>query len=167
MKNSRFQGYMNFFLLEDLVDADNSIRFWLPFYGFAEANPLPATETEYRAYMKNVTEFVMARNTRISVEKSSKILSNSGFAAAAAAFTWTFAKTMPQCPHEYIVRGKTADENTYFSMFRTIEARGEWGAWNKEPRQYLHPGDGYYYWKMTDIMSESVIINRAKSEEVL
>jgi hypothetical protein len=91
-----------------------------------------------------------------------KTLTDSDFVAAAAAFTWTFAKTMPWCPHEYIVRGKTADDDTYFAMFRAIEARGEWGTWNSTPRQYLHPGDGYYYWKMTDDMRESIIINRAK-----
>lgn len=30
---------------------------------------------------------------------------------------WTFAKTMPECPHWYLVRGKTVDEDTYFAMF--------------------------------------------------
>jgi hypothetical protein len=84
------------------------------------------------------------------------------FIAAAASFTWTYAKTMPQDPHEYIVRGKSADEDTYCAMFRTIEERGEWRSWNKEQYQYFHPGDGYYYWKMTNDIAESVIINRAK-----
>ena len=90
-----------------------------------------------------------------------RILTNDEFASTAQSFTWTFAKTMPQCPHEYIVRGKTADDETYFVMFRTIEAHGEWRKWNDTLRQYLHPGDGYYYWKMTDDMQESIIINRA------
>jgi hypothetical protein len=92
------------------------------------------------------------------------ILTNNEFASAAQSFTWTYAKTMPQCPHEYIVRGKTADDATYFAMFRTIEVHGVWGKWNDMPRQYLHPGDSYYYWKMTDDISESIIINRAKEE---
>jgi hypothetical protein len=110
-------------------------------------------------------EGMMAHNMRIVKNETNKILNDAEFIAVAAAFAWTFAKTMPQCPHEYIVRGKTADENTYISMFRTIEMRGEWGAWNNTPRQYLHPGDGYYYWKMTDDMWESIIINRAKENE--
>jgi hypothetical protein len=93
-----------------------------------------------------------------------QILTDDEFVMAAQSFTWTFAKTMPQCPHEYIVRGKTADDETYFAMFRAIEARGVWREWNKVPRQYLHPRDGYYYWKMTDDMPESIIINRAKEE---
>jgi uncharacterized protein YjlB len=89
-------------------------------------------------------------------------LANPEFITAAASLTWTYAKTMPQNPHEYIVRGKTADEDTYCAMFRTIEERGEWGSWNDEKYQYFHPGDGYYYWKMTDNIAESVIINRAR-----
>ena len=94
----------------------------------------------------------------------SEVLSNIEFVSASQSFIWTFAKTMPQCPHEYIVRGKTADDTTYFAMFRTIEAHGVWDKWSDTPRQYLHPGDGYYYWKMTDDMCESIIINRAKEE---
>jgi hypothetical protein len=89
-------------------------------------------------------------------------LTNPEFITAAASFTWTYAKTMPQNPHEYIVRGKTADDETYYAMFRTIEDRGEWRSWNNEQYQYFHPGDGHYYWKMTNDIVESVIINRAK-----
>ena len=95
------------------------------------------------------------------------LLSNDKFISAAYSFTWTFAKTMPQCPHEYIVRGKTADDDTYFAMFRAIEERGVWREWNGTPQQYLHPGDGYYYWKMTNDINESTIINRAKEKEML
>ena len=91
-----------------------------------------------------------------------KVLNNDEFIIAAQSFTWTYAKTMPECPHEYIVRGKTADDETYFLMFNAIEERGEWREWYGTPRQYLHPGDGYYYWKMTDEIEESIIINRAK-----
>ena len=89
-------------------------------------------------------------------------LTDDEFVSVAAAFTWTYAKTMPQYPHEYIVRGKTADDETYIAMFRSIEARGEWRTWiDGLNRQYIHPGDGYYYWKMTDCIEESIIINRA------
>ena len=65
----------------------------------------------------------------------SQVFTYKEFSTAASSFTWTYAKTMPQCPHEYIVRGKTADDDTYFAMFRTIEARGEGGTWNNTPRQ--------------------------------
>jgi len=92
----------------------------------------------------------------------SNVLTDAEFISASQSFAWTFAKTMPQCPHWYIVRGKTADNETYFAMFRAIEERGVWGKWNGNPQQYLHPGDGFYYWKMTDEIAESIIINRAK-----
>jgi len=92
------------------------------------------------------------------------ILTNKEFVVAAQSFEWTFAKTMPECPHWYIVRGKTADDETYFAMFRAIEERGELREWYDSGYQYLHPGDGYKYWKMTDEMSESIILNRAREE---
>ena len=91
-------------------------------------------------------------------------MNNDEFVVAAMSLSWTFAKTMPECPHEYIVRGKTADEETYFAMYRAIEAHGEWREWYDNKYQYYHPGDKYYYWKMTDNIEESIIINRASEE---
>jgi hypothetical protein len=58
------------------------------------------------------------------------------------------------------------DPATLSAMFCTIEAHGAWGIWNNTQRQYFHPGDGYYYWKMTDAISESIIINRAKETKL-
>lgn len=56
---------------------------------------------------------------------------------------WTFAKTMPQCPHEYIVRGKcplTEEEFLYFvDMQRRFGIHQRWGNYNFP---YLHI-DGY------------------------
>ena len=92
-------------------------------------------------------------------------MENNDFAKAAASLTWTFAKTMPQCPHEYIVKGKTADVEVYEMMFDTIGEHGGWGEWKGTPQQYYRPGDGYYYWRMTDDVNESVIINRAKETD--
>ena len=91
-----------------------------------------------------------------------KSFTDSDFIEVAQSFTWTFAKTMPQDPHWYIVRGKTADDDTYFAMYCSIKDRGVWRSWKGTPQQYLLPGDGFYYWKMTDIIEESIIINRAK-----
>jgi len=89
------------------------------------------------------------------------ILSSIEFIVAAQSLKWTFAKTMPECPHQYIVRGKTADDEVYSAMFRTIDTNGEWGEWGASKYKYYHPGDGYYYWKMTDDIDESVIVNRS------
>ena len=60
-----FQGYVEFFILQDLV-AENysSIKFYLPFNSF-DYPPLPNNVYEYRSYKKNVTDFVSARNQRI------------------------------------------------------------------------------------------------------
>ena len=60
-----FQGYVDFFLLQDLVLKDYSeIKFWLPFNNFHNT-PLPTSVDEYIFYSKNVTNFVIARNQRI------------------------------------------------------------------------------------------------------
>ena len=60
-----FQGYVDFFLLQDLVLKDYSeIKFWLPFNNFHNS-PLPTSVDEYIFYSKNVTNFVIARNQRI------------------------------------------------------------------------------------------------------
>ncbi|MEC9303719.1 MAG: hypothetical protein VYD59_04665 [Bacteroidota bacterium] len=62
-----FKGYVDFFLLNDLVD-DNylSIKFYLPFNSFnKEYNPLPNTLDEYLLYKNNVVNFIKSRNKRI------------------------------------------------------------------------------------------------------
>ena len=60
-----FQGYVDFFLLQDLVKDDYlSIKFCLPFADFD--NPaLPDNIQDYRLYKENMTDFVSARNQRI------------------------------------------------------------------------------------------------------
>ncbi len=60
-----FQGYIDFFLLQDLVKDDYlSIKFCLSFVGF-ENPALPDNVQDYRVYKKNMTDFVLARNQRI------------------------------------------------------------------------------------------------------
>ncbi len=60
-----FQGYVEFFLLQDLVSADYSaVRFSAPFTEFTRS-PLPATLEAYRRYRDLSAEFVAARNARI------------------------------------------------------------------------------------------------------
>ena len=62
---SDFKGYVNFFLLQDLVDENCSeIKFWCQFKGF-DHQPLPSSVSEYRGYKNNLTSFVTARNKRI------------------------------------------------------------------------------------------------------
>jgi hypothetical protein len=60
-----FKGYVDFFLFQDLVDADCSeIQFWQPFDDFSE-NPLPSSLPEYLSYKGRVISFLNARNDRI------------------------------------------------------------------------------------------------------
>ena len=59
-----FKGYVSFFLLNDLVNEDFSIRFFLPFKNF-EDNPLPEDLREYLIYKKNVENFIARRNQRM------------------------------------------------------------------------------------------------------
>ena len=59
-----FEGYVDFFLLGDLVH-NGRVKFYLPFDG-EFGQPLPNTVDEYNEYMANTMEFVAARNLRIS-----------------------------------------------------------------------------------------------------
>lgn len=59
-----FQGYVDFFLLEDLV-LDGLIEFFIPFQG-EFSSPRPSSLAEYQQYMENSMNFVSARNKRIN-----------------------------------------------------------------------------------------------------
>lgn len=59
-----FQGYVKFFLLEDLVESDySSIKYFLPLS--SAQNVLPRTSEEYVIFMKNAQVFLRNRNSRI------------------------------------------------------------------------------------------------------
>ena len=60
-----FKGYVEFFLLQDLVSADYSaVRFSAPFTEFT-GSPVPSTLEAYRRYRDLAAEFIAARNARI------------------------------------------------------------------------------------------------------
>jgi hypothetical protein len=60
-----FRGYVDFFLLQDLVAYDyDSIHFYLPFDEF-KSSPLPSNVSEYRTYRSGVLNFIHSRNRRI------------------------------------------------------------------------------------------------------
>ena len=60
-----FKGYVQYFLLQDLVSKDyNSVKFYLPHTNF-DQNPIPKGVDEYRTYMKSVMTFISKRNSRI------------------------------------------------------------------------------------------------------
>lgn len=60
-----FKGYVNFFLLQDLVSDDYmEIKFCHPFNGF-KFSPNPTNMIEYLEFKKNMLNFINGRNQRI------------------------------------------------------------------------------------------------------
>lgn len=59
-----FIGYIHFFLLEDLIDENKKIKFYLPFDSF-KTRPTFSDTNEYLLYKKRVINFIRARNKRI------------------------------------------------------------------------------------------------------
>ena len=60
-----FKGYVDFFLLQDLVASDYlSIKYLIPFESF-ENYPLPNDIEEYKQYKYNLSKFVSARSQRM------------------------------------------------------------------------------------------------------
>lgn len=59
-----FAGYINFFLLNDLVDEDQKIKFYLPFDNF-NTKPSFSDIDDYWRYKKGVLNFIKSRNKRI------------------------------------------------------------------------------------------------------
>jgi hypothetical protein len=89
--------------------------------------------------------------------------------AVISRLAWRFARTMPNQPHEYVVRSleNEADFTALFHAIREAGVRqkyvptdGRRPYWNR----YLWPGDGHKYWAMTTSARQSRIINRAKVE---
>ena len=59
------RGYVDFFLLQDLVVADGSaVKIALPFDDF-RGSPIPGSVEEYRLYKNEATAFIEARNRRM------------------------------------------------------------------------------------------------------
>lgn len=60
-----FSGYVDFFLLQDLLSEDGRVNFFLPFIDF-QTSAAPQSEEQYREYRRLTVEFVQARNRRIA-----------------------------------------------------------------------------------------------------
>ena len=60
-----FEGYINFFLLDDLVDENENIRFYLPFDSF-RTPPSFLNIDQYRTYKDKVIKFIDSRNRRVN-----------------------------------------------------------------------------------------------------
>lgn len=60
-----FNGYVQFFLLEDLVDENQNVQFYLPFNGF-KSRPTFSSVEEYLSYKRGVMNFIRLRSERIA-----------------------------------------------------------------------------------------------------
>ena len=89
------------------------------------------------------------------------------FSAALRTFVdeehWTFAKTMPEWPHEYIVRGRV-DERLFEELVRHIRGQGREGRFHDKVIIYFEEM-GLVYWTMGAPLDETTIVNRCRSEE--
>lgn len=76
---------------------------------------------------------------------------------------WTFAKTMPQWPHEYLVRDRV-DEQLFVRLVCHIRANGYQGKFYRKNITY-YDADGMVYWTMGAPLKETIIINRCRKED--
>jgi hypothetical protein len=80
-----------------------------------------------------------------------------------ASSKWTFAKTMPEWPHEYILRDRV-DETLFQQLVRHIRANGYKGRFYRKSITY-YDEDGMVYWTMGAPLEETTVINRCRNED--
>lgn len=77
--------------------------------------------------------------------------------------TWTFAKTMKEIPHEYIVKDKLSDEDKEIFVKVVIFIRENGYKQTFKGYEYTYYEiDGHKYWTMGDKIEKTIILNRAK-----
>ena len=76
---------------------------------------------------------------------------------------WTYAKTMPEWNHFYIVRSKV-DETLFVRIVEHIRHYGSRGAYYDKSYIYFEEA-GLIYWTMGNPVGETTIINRARKED--
>ena len=75
---------------------------------------------------------------------------------------WTYAKTMPNWPHEYIVKERV-DENNFLLLVKIIREKGYIGHFYKKEIIYFDYNE-HTYWTMGAPIDETTIINRTVKE---
>jgi len=78
------------------------------------------------------------------------------------ASTWTFAKTMPEWPHEYLLRDRV-DKELFIALVCHIRQYGYEGRFYQRVFTYFAE-DGLLYWTMGEPFEETMLINRCKEE---
>lgn len=89
------------------------------------------------------------------------VTENERFRSLIQSIPWTFAKTMPKWPHEYIVRGNSWSDVDFEDFVAHIRANGEMRRWGPYHHTYLDL-DGWSYWTMGAPVVQTKIINRAR-----
>jgi SAM-dependent methyltransferase len=90
------------------------------------------------------------------------MITNHDISVLLSAERWTWAKTMPGVPHEYIVRGRCRMSDDQFeAVVRLQRSTGTPEVWGRYHFPYLFV-DGYKYWTMGDPVPDTVILNRQK-----
>ena len=77
--------------------------------------------------------------------------------------SWTFAKTMPEWPHEYLVRERV-DKGLFVRLVEHIRAHGYEGHFYQKTIVYYEEA-GLVYWTMGAPLPETTIINRCRKED--
>ena len=95
--------------------------------------------------------------TDIAIEHLAKEL----FAKEISKYKFTFAKTMPKIPHEWLAR-RDVPPQIFDWLVATIYHHGQEEMFYRKTYKYLYVGD-HKYWCMGNPISQTTIINRAKA----
>ena len=76
---------------------------------------------------------------------------------------WTYAKTMSDGPHEYLVRERV-DEKLFERLVKHIRSHGYEGRFYQKAITYYEEA-GLVYWTMGAPLAETIIINRCRKED--
>lgn len=77
--------------------------------------------------------------------------------------TWKFAKTMPEWPHEYLVKEKV-DPQLFEAAVRHIREHGFEGRFYSRVMTYFVE-DRKRYWTMGEPIERTIILNRCREED--
>src|SRR5437867_1330751 len=110
-----------------------------------------------------MTFLITSPGGRIVFRHQRKPMTPTSVGAVIDSLSFRFARTMPEIPHEYVIRSPD-NEAAYVALFSAIMEQGGYERWAGRHKRYLYPGDGWKYWAMTTELRESRVINRMKIE---
>jgi hypothetical protein len=87
--------------------------------------------------------------------------------AFVAQVTFTYASSVPDAPHSYLVRDKLApalqaDFDAMVDLIREVGYRARFGG---AEYVYLELGDGFRYWESRSLFQPGSNLNRARAEQ--